>query len=181
MLRKFAEGLVFGGGFAVSFIAVWYLAAYLVTPLLASRMEQEANRHLSERGRTPLPAEPGTESAVESGKPFHELGIDEQIKQSSVIALARYERASDGQMKAIIKEFLKKDPTVQIYYNVGDEYKSSSYYPREKTSYGDGVVIFFTGSPATMRMSMTYSGNRIGGLGDIPLELFRNKCKDPNS
>ncbi|HET7766381.1 MAG TPA: hypothetical protein VFK92_14940 [Burkholderiales bacterium] len=177
MLKKFAEGLVFGGGFAISFVAVWYLAAYAITPMFASRIEREANKHLSERGRPAPPSESEAAGAVEPGKPFHELGIDEQIKKSSVIALARYERAPDGRMRAIIREFLKKDPNVTIYYNVGDEYKSSSYYPSARKSYGDGIVIFFTGSPATMRMSMTYSGDRIGGLGDIPLELFRNKCK----
>ena len=177
MLKKFAEGLVYGCGFAISFVAVWYLAAYAIMPMFASRIERAANEHLSERGRPPPPGESGSAGAIEPGKPFHELGIDEQISKSSVIALARFERAPDGRMKAIIREFLKKDPGVTVYYSVGDEYKLSSYYPGERKSYGDGVVIFFTGSPATMRMSMTYSGDRIGGLGDIPLELFRNKCK----
>lgn len=80
-------------------------------------------------------------------------------------------------MKAVITEFLKKDANVTIYYGMGDEYPSSSYYPKEKTGYGDGVVIFFTGSPAMIKMSMTYSGDRIHGLGDLPVELLRKKCK----
>lgn len=36
MLNKFKEGLFFGGGFAISFIAIWYLAAYFITPSLTS-------------------------------------------------------------------------------------------------------------------------------------------------
>lgn len=105
------------------------------------------------------------------------MPIEEQIKASSVIALARYEKSADGKMRAIIKDFLKKAPGTTIYYDVGEEYANSSYYPKENTSYGDGVIIFFTGSPATMRMSMTFSGDRISGLGDLPLALFRKKCE----
>ena len=150
--------------------------------IITSRSEQESTSQFYERRPlTQSAIEGGTGTAIESGKQFHELGIDEQIKKASVIALARYERASDGQMKAIVKEFPKKEPDVQLYYSVGDEYRPSSYYPREKTHYGDGVVIFFAGSPATMRMSMTYSGDRIHGLGDIPIELFRKKCREPGA
>lgn len=180
MFKKFTEGLVFGGGFAVAFVAVWYIAAYLITPLfVASQFERAASKQPSDMQGTIQPSEPGrAEFFHELATPFHELGLDEQIKKSSVIALARYESSPDGKMKAIIKEFLKKDPNVTIYYNIGDEYPSSSYYPKERTSYGDGVIIFFAGSPATMRMSMTYSGDRIRSLGDLPIELLRKKCKE---
>ena len=84
-------------------------------------------------------------------------------------------------MKAIITEFLKNEPSVNFSYKVGDEYKNSSYYPIENRSHGDGVVIFFTESPASMQMSITYTGDRIAGLADIPIELFRKKCKTPNA
>jgi hypothetical protein len=116
-----------------------------------------------------------------SQKPFHELGIDEQIAQASVIALARYEPAADGEKKAIIREILKQDPGTEMYYKVGDEYAPASHFVASGTDYGDGVVIFFTGSPAMMMMSMGYSGDRIRGLGDIPIELFRQKCAKPKT
>lgn len=154
----------------------------MITPMIvASRMEHQTATQSFGRGMQTHPATQGRAGkAIKPGKPFYELGIDEQIKRASVIALARYERASDGEMKAVIKEFLKKEPNVQIYYKVGDEYAPSSYYPGGKTVYGDGVVIFFTGSPATMQLSMTYSGDRIHGLGDIPIELFKEKCAKPD-
>ena len=82
---------------------------------------------------------------------------------------------------AKIKEFLKKESGTTIYYNIGDEYPTSSYYPKEGTRYGDGVIIFFADSPATMKMSMSYSGDRIHSLGDIPIELFKKKCNDQNA
>lgn len=183
MLKKFSEGLVFGGGFAISFITIWYIAAYLVFPMfVASRIEQETNTHLSELGADMQPSGRRTTQGVRQPvTPFHELGLEDQIKKSSVIALAKYERAPDGKMRAIIKEFLKKDPTVTIYYNIGDEYPSASYYPKDKMDYGDGLVLFFTGSPAMMKMSVTYSGDHIRGLGDLPVELLRKECKEPNA
>lgn len=183
MLKKFTEGLVFGGGFGISFLALWYVAAYVITPMfVGSQIEQMANRHLSDLdAKTQSSISGSPETFRDSGPPFHELKLEEQIKKSSVIALAKYELSPDGKMKAIIKEFLKKEPGVTFYYNVGDEYASSSYYPEDKISYGDGLVIFFVGSPATMRMSMSYEGDRIRSLGDLPLELLKRKCKEPNA
>ena len=176
MLKKFTEGLAFGGGFGISFIALWYLTAYIIYPMyLGPQMNESISRELSNIKPNISHESPKPET------PFHELDLEEQIKRSSVIALARYEASSDGKMKAIIKEFIKKVPGTSIYYNVGDEYKSSSYYPKENTNYGDGIVIFFTGSPAMMRLSITFHGDRIHGLGDLPLELLRNKCKEDNA
>ncbi len=49
MLKKFTEGLVFGTGFAISYIFVSYLAAYLVIPIFAaSQMEKAVNEKLSQ-------------------------------------------------------------------------------------------------------------------------------------
>lgn len=182
MLKKFTDGLLFGAGFAISFIVLWYVAAFLVTPMFYGKMERTASKQSSDMGANTQPSIPRSYEALrEPAIPFHELKLEEQIKAASVIALARYERSSDGKMKAIIKEFLKKEPNVTIYYNIGDEYPDASYYPKENVSYGDGVIIFLTGSPARMAMSMTYSGDRIRGLGDLPVELLRKKCKDPDA
>ena len=183
MFKKFIEGLMFGGGFTISFVVIWFVAAYFISPMfMASGFEQQVNKHLAGLGtKTNLSSERTSEILRESTPPFHELTLEDQIKNSSVIALAKYERAPDGKMKAIIKEFLKKEPSVTIYYKIGDEYPSAGLYPKERTSYGDGVVIFFVGSPAIMRMSMTYSGDRIHGLGDLPLELLKEKCREPDA
>jgi hypothetical protein len=183
MLKKFTEGLVFGAGFAISYLVLWYVTAYLITPMfIGSQIEQVEIRRPSDLDtKTQSSISRNPETLRESGPPFHELKLEEQIKKSSVIALAKYEPSPDGKMKAIIKEFLKNEPGTTLYYKVGDEYASSSYYPKDKTSYGDGLVIFFVGSPATMRMSMSYEGDRIRGLGDLPLELLKRKCKEPNA
>lgn len=181
MMRKFMDGLVFGAGFAISFLVLWYVTSFWLTPMfMASRIDHPSHELSTEYPRETRDSATDVMGTVDK-KPFHELPIDDQIKASSAIALARYEKSADGKMRAVIKEFLKKDPGTTIYYDVGDEYGPSSYYPKGNTSYGDGTVIFFTGSPATMTMSMTFSGDRIRGLGDLPIELFKKKCEQSSA
>ena len=175
-MKRLLDGLLFGAGFAISFLLIWAAASYWVVPhLVASHVEQH--------GRFSVAPDAHFQTSRAEGltKPFHELGVDDQIKQSTVIALARYEPGPDGKRKAVIKEFLKKEPGTTVYYNVGDEFADASYYPKDNTDHGDGVIIFFTGSPAEMAESMTYSGDRITGLGDLPVELFRTKCQRPSA
>lgn len=182
MLKKFLDGLVFGSGFAIAFVAIWFVAGYLITPKITASQISAINSQLDGTGAIETRSSLGSqEIPTVDSKPFHEMTLDDQIKHSSVIALARFERAPDGRMKAIIKEFLKKDPNVTVHYNLGDEYAHSSYYPKDNTRYGDGVIVFFVGSPATMRMSMSFSGDRIHGLGDLPLELLKQKCANPEA
>lgn len=168
MFRKFIDGLVFGSGFAIAFLVV----AYVVV-------------NIAFRLGTPLVGNPGQDIVlppvtpalkVEPEIPFHELSIDDQIKASSVIAMAKYKKSSEGRIHAVITEFLKKDPATTIYYKIGDEYPDASYYPSDGAVRGEGAIIFFVGSPASMRMSVSYDGDRIHGLGDIPIELFKQKC-----
>jgi hypothetical protein len=97
--------------------------------------------------------------------------LEKKIERASVIATTIYKK-EDGKLKSMIVSIPKQAQNAMFAYAVGDEYGPESRYPRENTSYGDGEVIFFTGSPATMRESYTYSSGRIGGLGDMPLEKF---------
>ena len=178
MLKRFTDGLIFGSGFAIAFIALWYFASFLIYPTFVQSYydnhttienhDAESSHKLPDlKSREPL-------------RPFHELELDDQIKTSSFIALASYQTSSDGKKIAVIKEFIKQDPDSTIYYKVGDEYKPSSFYPKANQNFSENIIIFFVGSPAIMKLSMTYSGDRIHGLGDIPVELLRNKCKKDN-
>jgi hypothetical protein len=82
-------------------------------------------REASPRQNKPTPEE---EFKVEN---FHELTVDEKIAASSVIAIGSFEKADDGKDRAIISEFLKKEPGVDMYYEVGDELTFMSSYPDE--------------------------------------------------
>jgi hypothetical protein len=173
VVRKFIEGMIFGFGFSLALLGVGGLGVYLFAPMVFRPVESSLS---ISQGPSPP-----TQLHQDRGPQFHELPIEEQIRRASVIALARFEPSADGKMKAIFREFLKKAPDTTIYYSIGDEYPSASYYPSEGTSHGDGLVVFFVGSPADMRMAMTYTGDRIHSLGDIPLELFRKKCQTPGA
>jgi hypothetical protein len=168
MTKRFLEGLALGAGFALAFLAV-LATGLLVVPITFSSRPTVVEGPSASFSPPPLPSQLSPN--------FDDLPIEEQIKASSVIALARFEAAPDGKQKAIIREFLKKAPGTEIHYEVGGEYPRASHYPTEGRSHGDGVIIFFVGSPAEMRMSMSYHGDRITGLGDIPIELFRKKCE----
>jgi co-chaperonin GroES (HSP10) len=176
MLNKFKEGLVFGGGFAISFIALWYMAAFFITPMIVNSKIEDINKiQKSFTSKSPsIPSQTIVSSQPE--KQFYELSSDEQIQTATVIVLAKYEPEQDGKVKAVISQFLKKDDNVTFHYKIGDELVSASYYPRENTSYGDGLVVFFAGNPPSQKMSMSYEGHRIRSLGDMPMELFKNKC-----
>ena len=175
MFRKFLEGLCFGGGFALAFILIAGVASSLLIPMIVRPPA------IPPELAPAVPSHMARMWEEDAGPPFHELPVEQQIATASVIALARYEPAPDGRLKAVIKEILKKTPGTEFYYAVGDEYTSGSYYPVEGRNRGDGMVIFFKGSPAMMRMSMTYTGDRIHSLGDIPLQLFREKCDESKS
>jgi len=177
MFKRFMEGLVFGGGFGISFITIWYVAAYLITPIFIS--DQFTTEIKSDISQEKIISE--SKQIQNNATPFHELEPEELVKQSSVIALAKYKQAPDGKYIAIITEFLKKEPGTKIYYEVGDEYKHSSYYPEKQKHYGNSLVLFFVGSPAQMRLSMSYTGERIGGLSDLPVKLLRQQCKKDNA
>jgi hypothetical protein len=172
MAKKFLEGLAFGAGFTISFLALSYVVAFFAMPAFVSRNLITETDSLK---GSPLP------SSRMEGPRFHELTVGEKINEASVIALLRYEPISDGEVKAVVREFLKKEPGVDIYYGIGDEYPHASYHVSDKSDRGDGVILFFVGSPAEMRMSATYAGDRIRGLGDIPLQLFREKCSSGSS
>ena len=176
MWKKVLDGLMFGAGFGVSFLAIWMVFGFL-TPMIFSSAFRGVEGPSSESAPRIVAGGSAVRPETESESlDFSEMGPDEIIKHSSVIALAKFEHAPDGMLRARISEILKQDPGVEIKYKPGDEYPSANRYPRAGTDYGEGVVLFFTGSPATMRMSMSYDGDSIGGLGDIPMQLFRKKC-----
>ncbi|WP_298209567.1 hypothetical protein [Acidovorax sp.] len=172
MLKKFFNGFVFGSGF---FVAVgllgWLLASALITPPIGSD------------GKTiyfgsSLPGAPGATNEVRTEllPSLHDLPLEKQIERATVIVVTRFEDATDGRKKAVIAEILKHAPGTRFQYAVGDEYPSASYYPRDNVIRGDGTVVFFEGASADMRYSVSVQGERVSGLGDIPMKLFREKC-----
>ncbi len=140
-------------------IAVWVLvlitvlqaSAWLV-PLLAP--EFVAGKVLS------LPQE-----TLES---WEGLTLEEKIKRSSIIVITE-NNADGGKIRAIVKEVRKLKPDVVFHYEIGDEYGPMSVTPKADTTYGDGAVVFLSGSPATMQESYAVYGGSITGLDEMPV------------
>lgn len=182
MMKKLLEGAVFGLGFGLAVVGVAYGAfVLLVAPAMHAIPESGVQAVLVDPGeRTARPAaaaEADAQTQASMSRPFEELALDDQIQQASAILVAKYEAGADGRMKAVVSEVLKPAEGGPFRYRVGDEYAPSSYYPKEGEARGDGVVVFFADRPARMVLAMTYSGDRVGGLGDVPMAVLRQKCR----
>lgn len=170
MLRKFLDGMMFGAGFTLSFVVIVAVAGMLFTTF-------GPTSQLAVSQRESIAEAPSATGPV----PFYELPIEQQIERASVIALVRYQSGEDGRMEAVLSEILKKGSDVEFFHSVGDEYVPLSHYPRPNENHGEGAVVFFDGSPAQMRSAMSYSGDRIPGLGDMPIELLKKKCAEQSA
>lgn len=157
-------------------IAVWVLSTLIILHICISLFGAFFPRASAERIRI-SPCETATLPSIATQEDqyvgFHDWPIEKQIQKTSVIAIARYEK-QDGKLKCVISEILKQTPDTKFFYKIGDEYRSGSRYMRDDITCGDGQVIFFTGSPASMRYSCSFEGDRIGGLGDMPFATLRD-------
>lgn len=151
----------------------FYVSSYIRSMRFAREMASSAPSVRSGLSKT-------TWSRPENERPFHELPPEQMVARSSVILLTTY--VKDGKRyKAIVAEILKQDPNVTLYYSVGDEYPTLSYFPKDGESCGEGQVVFLVGSPASMRSSYSFAGGRITGLGDMPLTTLREMIKRKKS
>ncbi|MCP5155752.1 MAG: hypothetical protein H6983_16405 [Ectothiorhodospiraceae bacterium] len=174
MLRRFVDGLVFGAGVALAFSIVQWTLAYYVAP----RFLGESLAPVVTVG---LPSGPQLDARGRvAGPDFDELPLEQRIQRASVIAVARYESGDSEHLRAVFTEILKRAPGTEFNYAIGDEFPHARVVPRENVHYGDGLVVFFEGSPARMRMSMTFAEERILGLGDMRLERFRQMSRESN-
>jgi hypothetical protein len=98
------------------------------------------------------------------------------MKKASAILLTQW-RKVDGEVKQIVTEILKHRPGTTLYYSVGDEYEFPGSRSGPEYATGDGNVIFMEDSPASMRSSYSYSGERVGGFADMPLRKLRELAR----
>lgn len=177
MIKRFLHGLIFGFGFcvAVGIFLYFWLNVGFVSKTYTSEPTEYTRPSSIEIPDELKNTNPDNLNEL-LGTSFRELTLEERIENSSVVALAEFVPEADGRMRAVISEILKQEEGTVFYYEVGDEYTEASYYKQDKVDKGEGLVIFFVGSPAKKKMSMTYRGNRITGLGDLPIALLREKC-----
>lgn len=158
-------------------LAIWILCALTAVNVLISLFSVLFPYYVAKRATAFIASDDKTKVLNKYHDPyegFYDWPIEKQIKEASVIILTGWEK-DDEKLKCIVKEILKIKPGTTFYYEVGQEYASHNRYPKEDTCYGDGEIIFFTGSPGSMRFSTTYKNGRILGMGDMPIELLRKK------
>ena len=160
-------------------VSIWILSILIIVDISVSIYSAMAPKYVAKRsmayiadGEKVVPAKDYTDPYEN----FYHWPLDKKIERASVILLIEWDK--DGPMlKAMIKEILKIEPNTVLYYKVGQEFESQSLYPKENTSYGDGQLVFMTGSPASMRVSTTHENGRLLGMGNMPIEILREKIK----
>lgn len=159
-------------------IAVWILVVVSILNLGITIVVPRCTSPIAQQTTVSVPNYSATElaSSFQKFKGFHDWPIDEQVSKASVIALTKWKK-EEGKLKSVITEVLKIAPSTIVYYNVGDEY-GHGRHPIENADYGDGEILFFTGSPAEFIFSTTHRNGRITGMADMPIEMLKNKIRE---
>jgi hypothetical protein len=103
---------------------------------------------------------------------FNRLSPEERVQSASVIALANWQK-SGSTLTCVISEILKQTPGTRFYYKVGDEFRAGNQRATENVDFGDGLVLFFIGSPARLEETVAYRHDSITALGDMPISTLR--------
>lgn len=158
-------------------IAVWCLRVVFGLQLLVvgwttlrAFMWRSANVQPVSRAASKAPQD--EQAAAEE---FQALPLEQKIAKASAIAITRYKRDGNS-LRPIITEIPKVRAGTKIHYQVGQELEVDSHQIEPGTDFGDGDVVFFTGNPAEMSQSFSYSHDRIG-YGDMPLGRLRELAK----
>jgi hypothetical protein len=110
-------------------------------------------------------------ATIESSR-FHELPIEDKLKKSSAIVVARHEKR-DQKLIVRVSEILCQRDGVRLGYKVGDMMRDSGRAIEGDTDYGDGQVVFFSGKEADFRFSTTFRNDRLYTGGQMSLADFR--------
>jgi hypothetical protein len=111
MIKQLLKGIYFGVGFAVALIAV--MAIYSKMSISNYQVDNRSTIGLSNE--------------------WNSHSDDEQIKNSTAIAVARYFESNDGSYVATISEIYKDNESVKLNIKTGDSIESLRFYPRKKT------------------------------------------------
>ena len=169
MLKKLLSGAIFGTGFSIAALCVYTAWMFFVLPPLIGQ------NFTSEVVVTENPSQ--LQHFVNTPN-FHELSVDDKIELATAIIIVKFEEGENENYKSVVEDILKKEEGVELYYNVGEVYEDDSHYKVSDEFVPTRAIVFMQGSPATMRFSTTFDGERVSGLGGISLALLREKCSD---
>lgn len=160
-------------------VAIWVLIAITTLELLfglfVTLFPAAVARHFAAQSSDFSSAPP-----IDQNRDFYNWPLEKQIGAASVIAVGKM-KLEDNIYKCIIAEILKQSPNTTFYYKVGDEYRQGNHAAKPGNDYGDGQLLFFVGSPAEFRYSVSFSGDRVTALGDMPLDVLRQMIHKQNA
>ncbi len=107
---------------------------------------------------------------------YQEPPIEKLIDDASVIVICTHKIVGD-RLTCTITEILKQASDAYFPFKVGDEYKKAGQQIEQGLSYGDGVVIFFTGPNTSERYSFAYSDGRMHAYDGMTLNMLRDKVE----
>ncbi|MBN8728561.1 MAG: hypothetical protein J0H15_12790 [Xanthomonadales bacterium] len=136
-------------------VAVWALVAVtalslLVPPLWGLFWPASSDWPLDLGEGRPAVRSMRIAATVDPLADFHDWPIKRQIASASAILRVDHHR-EDNRWVSRVGEILKLQPGTELHYTVGDVYERVRVEPRSDP--GEGMVVFFTGSPAFMRVA----------------------------
>lgn len=103
-----------------------------------------------------------------------EANPDALIKASSAIVYSD-NKLANGELHSEIREILLLRPGVTFNHKVGEAYPLPLQMHDTNVHHGDGQLVFFTGSPANFKESVTVYDGRVLGFDDMPLDTLKAK------
>ena len=177
MVKKFLDGLAFGAGFGISIVAIWVLASWVGSQLVSPPVFSDTASPSAEL-RDQDVGSAVEDSAIAFAERTSSLSLEERISEANEIALVKYEESDDGLMRAIVSEVLKQDPDSELGLDVGEEFFRMSFYPDPNERRADAEILVLADPSAKSWPSMSIYGTRIPSLGNMPLDLFREKIEE---
>jgi len=172
VLGKFFSGLAMGLGFSLSLIIVLTIWINYILPFSHTPEPMTIRYSNSET----IPHD-DKYTHIEN---FSDMPLEDKIFNSTAIIVTSIDKDNSGKYQSTVTEILKKEDDIDLHYKVGDiyeDYSNYNQYEAEGRFIPKGFIIFMGGDPASMMYSVSYSGERIGSLGGISIELLREKCK----
>jgi len=158
--------------------ALWVAVALLATGFSTTLflLGRDLGRDLGIAPPVTVPVDPSCPEILRG--PLDGLALPEKVRRSDAIVIARLE-PSGGQLKAIATDVIVRNQGVEVLYKVGEEVPLLNPPAGTGTNWGDGVVAFLIGSPASIEESYYTRSGRIPSMGDMSIEEFRRSAIAP--
>jgi hypothetical protein len=103
--------------------------------------------------------------------------VTQQLRIASVVALTKWTK-QNADDKAVLIEILKKRPAVNFSYQINDAVREANRPMRDGVDYGEGELLFFTGTPLRLSYSVAYADGKLRDNDRTSLEAVREVLRN---